>query len=47
MFVENLAIWKHGISGTYIDNPGNMDSDTLNLVTKLVTEAYQNVRDDI
>lgn len=47
MFVENLAIWKHGISGTYIDNPGNMNSDTLNLVTKLVTEAYQNVRDDI
>ena len=47
MFVENLAIWKHGISGTYIDNPGNMDSEALNLVTKLVTEAYQNVRDDI
>ena len=47
MFIENLAIWKHGISGTYIDNPGNMNSDTLNLVTKLVTEAYQNVRDDI
>ena len=47
MFIQNLAIWKHGVSGTYTDNPGNMDSDTLNLVTKLVTEAYQNVRDEI
>ena len=46
-FIENLAIWKQGVSGTYLDNPGNMDSDALNLVTKLVTEAYQNVRDEI
>lgn len=29
-----------GISGSMIDNPGNLDSETLNLVTKLVTEAY-------
>ena len=46
-FVESLSIWKNGLSGTYIDNPGNMDSETLNLVTRLVTEAYQNTRDDI
>ncbi len=46
-FVESLAMWKNGLSGTYIDNPGNMDSETLNLVTGLVTEAYQNTRDDI
>lgn len=46
-FIENLDIWKNGVSGTYIDNPGNMNSETLNLVTNLVTEAYQNVRDEI
>lgn len=31
---------KYGWSGTYIDNPGNLSSDTLNLLTRLVTEAY-------
>lgn len=36
-----------GVSGLYTDNPGNLDSETLNLATKLVTEAYQNVRDDV
>ena len=46
-FIESLIVWKNGVSGTYIDNPGNMDSETLNLVTKLVTEAYQNVRDEL
>ena len=46
-WIENLTIWKQGVSGTYIDNPGNMNSETLNLVTSLVTEAYQNTRDDI
>ena len=33
-------IWKNGVSGNMIDNPGNLDSATLNLITKLVTEAY-------
>ena len=46
-WIEDLSFWKNGVSGTYIDNPGNMDSETLNLVTKLVTEAYQNTRDDV
>ncbi len=46
-FIESLEIWKHGVSGTYTDNPGNANSETLNLVTTLVTEAYQNVRDEI
>lgn len=35
------------LSGTYIDNPGNLSSETLNLVTRLVTEAYQNTRQDM
>lgn len=47
MFIENIDVWKNGWSGTYLDNPGNMDSETLNLVTSLVSEAYQNIRDEI
>ena len=46
-WLESIFIWRHGVSGSYLDNPGNLSSDTLNLVTKLVTEAYQNTRDDM
>ena len=46
-WLESIFIHKHGVSGSYLDNPGNLSSDTLNLVTKLVTEAYQNTRDDM
>lgn len=35
------------LRGTYIDNPGNLGSSTLNVVTQMVTEAYQNVRTDL
>lgn len=45
-WLESAMIHK-GLSGTYIDNPGNLDSETLNLITKLVTEAYQNTRDEV
>ena len=38
---------KEGQSGNYTDNPGNLDSETLNLITTLVKEANQNIRDDI
>ena len=38
------GIITKGLSGTYIDNPGNMLSETLNTVAKLVTQAYQNIR---
>ena len=41
------GILSKGVSGTYIDNPGNLLSDTLNQVTKLVTQAYQNVRNSM
>lgn len=44
---ETILIHKHGLTGSYIDNPGNLNSETLNLVTKLVTEAYQNTRAEI
>lgn len=43
-WLESFIINKKGISGLYVDNPGNLNSETLNLLTKLVTEAYQNVR---
>jgi hypothetical protein len=33
-------IARDGLTGTYLDNPGNLSSDTLNLMTKLVTQAY-------
>lgn len=36
-----------GVSGSYLDNPGNLNSETLNMVTKIVTEGYQNTRDAI
>lgn len=44
---QSLMVHKEGLSGNMIDNPGNLSSETLNSVTKLVTEAYQNVRADI
>lgn len=44
---QSWKIFKNGLHGTYIDNPGNLQSETLNMLTKLVTEAYQNVRDDM
>ena len=46
-FLESSKIFTEGLSGTLIDNNGNMQSETLNLVTKLVLEAYQNVRQDM
>lgn len=46
-WLDTLAIHRKGVSGLAIDNPGNLSSETLNLITKLVTEAYQNVRSDI
>ena len=37
----------NGIQGTYLDNPGNLASETLNLITKQVMQGYQNVRYDM
>lgn len=41
----NTCILK--MHGTYTDNPGNLSSSTLNVVTQMCTEAYQNYRTDI
>lgn len=46
-WLESIFIHKNGVSGSYLDNPGNLNSETLNLVTKLVTQAYQNTRDEL
>ena len=36
-----------GIAGSMLDNPGNMQSTTLNYMAEQVNIAYQNVRDDV
>lgn len=36
-----------GASGLMFDNPGNLMSDTLNTITKLLTESYQNTRNEM
>ena len=41
------GILSKGVSGTMIDNPGNLLSNTLNQITKLVTQAYQNIRNSM
>ena len=46
-WVEPGNPFKKGIQSLLLDNPGNLDNDTLNQLTRLVTEAYQNVREDI
>ena len=44
---ESWAIASKGYHATYMDNPGNLQSETLNLLTNMTTEAYQNVRSDM
>lgn len=46
-YLENSKIYKEGWSGTMMDNPTQMSSETLNHVAKQVNVAYQNVRNDI
>ena len=46
-WLESTNILTKGISGTYTDNPGNLSSETLNTITKMVTQAYQITRDDM
>lgn len=46
-WLESTHILTKGISGTYTDNPGNLSSETLNTITKMVTQAYQLTRDDM
>jgi hypothetical protein len=34
------GVFTKGWSGSYVDNPGNLDSNTLNVLTKLVAQGY-------
>lgn len=44
-WLEDVNIFKHGIASLELDNPGNFKDKNLNIITKLVMNAYQNVRD--
>ncbi len=46
-WLESMNFARNGVQSLMIDNPGNLNNETLNLLTKLVTEAYQNVREDV
>lgn len=46
-FIDTPASIRSGLSGMYTDNPGNLKSATLNLVTKAISGANQNVRDAV
>lgn len=41
-WVQSIKIWENGLSGTNEDNPGNMQSETLNTISQLLNEAYNN-----
>lgn len=41
------GILTKGLSGNLQDNPGQLNSKALNTLTDLVTQGYQNVRDDM
>lgn len=45
--LRNGAVFREGLAGTAYDNPGNFESSTLNKLTELVTQAYQNVRNKL
>ena len=48
-FSENsgIGIFTKGWQGSYIDNPGNLESNTLNMITQLVAQGYQGVRTEM
>ena len=46
-YLESIEIHNKGVQGLMMDNPGNLNNETLNLLTKLATQAYQNVREDV
>lgn len=46
-FSDVMKMGTEGFYGNYSDNPGNLKSETLNMITKQVTQAYQNTRDEI
>ena len=45
--LESVEVLRNGVQSLMLDNPGNLNNDTLNNLTRLVSEAYQNVREDM
>lgn len=45
LLLDSVKIFTEGLSGLETDNPGNLLSKSLNSLTKLVMQTYQNVRD--
>lgn len=46
-WIESMKIHENGVQSLMLDNPGNLNNETLNQLTKLISEAYQNVREDM
>lgn len=46
-WLESMNIGENGVQSLMMDNPGQLNNETLNLLTTLVTQAYQNVREDV
>lgn len=46
-YLESMNIFNNGVKSLMLDNPGNLDNATLNKLTSLITEAYQNTREDM
>ena len=44
-YISSWKIWKDGLSGLMIDNPGQFGNAILNQMTSIVLEGYQNARD--
>ena len=44
-YLESMNIFRKGISGSMIDNPGHFRNMLLNQITNLTLEGYQNARD--
>ena len=40
-------LFNNGLASSYIDNPGNLESETLNMLTQLVTQGYQDIRTEM
>lgn len=44
LYIDSMAILTKGLSGMELDNPGNLPIQSLNKITKMVLNVYQNVR---
>lgn len=47
LYIDSVKILTEGLSGMELDNPGNLPTQSLNKITKMVMNVYQNVRSSI